>query len=210
LAKNLVILPFETSLTEEELMAYGNSTLPAFQGYYSTTQVLDKDVGTQLISEDTYAPDALFGTPNFGVYAIPGKGILRDFGAKIDYNSHGLIITDRILSYAGFMAGGCADSRNKTTLVTRSDILKCSEKDDLERILSRTRGIIIHELGHLFGLAHHFTRLAPDYRKYCPMITRNRGSRGLNSSKGVARYHDSRADVFCEDCNAKIMALLEK
>lgn len=88
---------------------------------------------------------------------------------------------------------GCKDSRNDVAMVSTRR-LRSREPD---RSLSRLVKVALHELGHNFGLVHHYS-FQPAGDGCCPMT---KGSYNRHGERSYVRsVIDSRALVFCNDC----------
>lgn len=185
LMAKLIILPLITEFEKiDELAA---EIMAAFRERYSGYEIIDD--ACDLMSGDVFAPDVVLGTYTL-INGVPGQGIHRNFGQYLGGN-HGLVITDRIINYGGYAAGGTADKENGTALVTTKDI---SLEDSLFRLL----GVALHEMGHLYGLIHHDAEVIAG--KFCPMIDRTWDDPEFGNETAIAQFLDSRANKFCDEC----------
>ncbi len=89
---------------------------------------------------------------------------------------------------------GCKDSRNDVAMVSTRR-LKSREPG---RSLSRLVKVALHELGHNFGLVHHYSFQPAGNNGCCPMTKGTYNRHGERSY--VRSVIDSRGLVFCDDC----------
>ncbi len=211
--KNLLVLPLDTALEHKELEKLCQPALSAFDGAYSEIRIFSQNSVKDLVSPDAYACDVFLGTRNM-INGIPDQGVHRDIGQVLHsmrrhrFGSqirHGLIVTDKMISVRGLRAGGTADRINGTALVTTLEARCVTNTEDLKRIIGRTRSVIIHELGHLFGLKHHNAVVD---NKYCPMVNRGWNDPEFKDEDSRAAYFDVRGEVLCVECRDKIKAFL--
>jgi len=195
MARNLVILPFNTELEKDKIHRLGQLIVPAFRGQYDGFEILDHEYASHTQGSDVFAPDVVLGTYTL-LNGIPGVGVHRNFGNYLDGN-HGLVITDMMISFGGYRAGGTADESNGTALVTTKE-MPTENKRDLELVISRLLGVSLHEIGHLYGLEHHDAEVSP--RRYCPMINRTWDDPEFETERTRAKFLDSIGRGFCEDC----------
>lgn len=91
---------------------------------------------------------------------------------------------------------GCKDSRNDVAMVSTRR-LRSSEP---QRSLARLMKVAIHEIGHNFGLVHHYAFQRTESNLCCPM------SKGTYNRHGERSYVrsviDSRGLEFCGDCRS--------
>ena len=200
MANNLVIIPFNTELDVTSLNHLGEVVVPSFRGAYDKFHVLNTEFTEHRPGSNIFAKDIVLQTYTV-LNAIPFEGIHRYASCKLGDNEHGLIVTDMILSYGGYWAGGTADNLHGTGLVTTRDMPN-SNQEDKDSLISRLAGVSVHELGHLYGLEHHDTKVSDE--KYCPMITSSPSDFAHKDEKSWARFLDSRASTFCEPCYKKI------
>ncbi len=90
---------------------------------------------------------------------------------------------------------GCKDNRNDVALVSTRRI----GSEDPRHFLTRVLKVALHELGHNFGLLHHYSfERAESASGYCPM------SKGDYNRHGERSYRrsviDARGLGFCQAC----------
>jgi hypothetical protein len=95
--------------------------------------------------------------------------------------------------FFSFMFGG-KDHRNQVAVVSTHRL-----DDDGPRVtLERTVKVALHEIGHNYGLAHHYAFVPAADGAYCPM------SKGDYNRYGERAYVraviDSRGNRFCDAC----------
>jgi len=102
---------------------------------------------------------------------------------------------------------GTADIDNGTALVTTLEAKMVTNKRDPEKMISRIRSGIIHELGHLFDLEHHDELVG---NNFCPMVNRTWDDPEFKTKETRASFFDTRDEVFCADCKTKIKTLIQQ
>lgn len=113
---------------------------------------------------------------------------------------HILGITDADLmdpsgdDFFDFMFGG-KDNRNHVAVVSTRRL----QSRDPGRVLARLLKVALHELGHNFGLVHHYEYVpALGGGGYCPMTKGDFNRHGERSY--VRAVIDGRGSRFCESC----------
>jgi predicted Zn-dependent protease len=89
---------------------------------------------------------------------------------------------------------GCKDNRNDVAVVSTRRL----GGRDPDRLLSRLLKISLHELGHNFGLMHHYSFEPAIDGGYCPMTKGDFNRHGERSY--VRSVIDARGFHFCERC----------
>lgn len=89
---------------------------------------------------------------------------------------------------------GCKDTRNNVAVVSTR---RLSGRDP-ERLLQRLLKISLHELGHNFGLVHHYSYEPACDGGYCPMTKGDFNRHGERSY--IRSVVDARGFQFCEQC----------
>lgn len=89
---------------------------------------------------------------------------------------------------------GCKDTRNNVAVVSTK---RLSGRDP-ERLLQRLLKISLHELGHNFGLVHHYSYEPARDGGYCPMTKGDFNRHGERSY--IRSVVDARGFQFCEQC----------
>ena len=89
---------------------------------------------------------------------------------------------------------GCKDTRNNVAVVSTR---RLSGRDP-ERLLQRLLKISLHELGHNFGLVHHYSYEPAHDGGYCPMTKGDFNRHGERSY--IRSVVDARGFQFCEKC----------
>jgi len=201
MTKKLIIFPFNTKLGTDKLQKLGELILPALKCKYTGFEVMNHEYARHATIPGVFAPDVVLGTYTL-IEGLPGRGIHRTFGRRLN-GDHGLVVTDWMISFGGYRAGGSADEINGTALVTIREMPKENQRD-LELIISRLSGVALHEIGHLYGLEHHDARISP--RRYCPMINRTWDDPEPYKRTTKAKFLDSRGNKFCSDCYKAIAA----
>lgn len=116
-----------------------------------------------------------------------------------DVGGHILGITDAdLLDRSGseffpFMFG-CKDNRNLVAVVSMRRIVG----SDRGRSIARLLKIALHELGHNFGLVHHYDFVPATDGAYCPMSKGDFNRHGERSY--IRSVIDARGLRFCEGC----------
>ncbi len=91
---------------------------------------------------------------------------------------------------------GCKDSRNDVAVVSTRRL----ESREPQRSLARLIKVALHEIGHNFGLVHHYSFQRVRANACCPM------SKGTYNRHGERSYVrsviDSRGLEFCGDCRS--------
>lgn len=91
---------------------------------------------------------------------------------------------------------GCKDARNHVAMVSTRRL----ESADPGRSLSRLTKVALHELGHNFGLVHHYSYQTAGESGCCPMT---KGSYNRHGERSYVRsVIDSRGLAFCDDCRS--------
>lgn len=89
---------------------------------------------------------------------------------------------------------GCKDNRNDVAVVSTRRIAS----SDPTRFLTRLLKVGLHELGHNFGLVHHYSYERARDGGYCPMT---KGDYNRHGEKGYTRaVIDARGFRFCRAC----------
>ena len=89
---------------------------------------------------------------------------------------------------------GCKDKRNDVAVVSTSRL----RSENHERFLARLLKISLHELGHNFGLLHHYSFEPAFDGGYCPMTKGDFNRHGERSY--VRSIVDARGFHFCDRC----------
>ena len=89
---------------------------------------------------------------------------------------------------------GCKDTRNNVAVVSTRRL----NGRDPERLLQRLLKISLHELGHNFGLVHHYSYEPACDGGYCPMTKGDFNRHGERSY--IRSVVDARGFQFCEQC----------
>ncbi len=89
---------------------------------------------------------------------------------------------------------GCKDSRNDVAMVSTRRL----RSRESSRSLSRLVKVALHELGHNFGLVHHYSFQPASASGYCPMTKGTYNRHGERSY--VRSVIDSRGLTFCDEC----------
>lgn len=89
---------------------------------------------------------------------------------------------------------GCKDRRNDVALVSTRRLAS----PDPARALGRLLKVALHELGHNFGLVHHYSFETAPGDGFCPMTKGTYNRHGERSY--VRSVIDSRGLAFCEGC----------
>ena len=94
-----------------------------------------------------------------------------------------------------FMFGG-KDNRNDVAVVSTRRIAS----SDPRRALARLLKVSLHELGHNFGLVHHYGFVPASDGGYCPMT---KGDFNRHGERGYIRsVIDARGFRFCDACRS--------
>ncbi|MGB5816017.1 MAG: hypothetical protein WBG67_18410 [Thermoanaerobaculia bacterium] len=116
-----------------------------------------------------------------------------------DFGGHILGITDADLldrsvpDFFNFVFG-CKDNRNHVAVVSTHRI----QSRDPSRSLARLLKVSLHELGHNFGLVHHYSYEPAVDGRYCPMTKGDFNRHGERSY--VRSVIDARGFHFCDNC----------
>lgn len=116
-----------------------------------------------------------------------------------EIGGHILAVTDTDLldasgpDFFSFMFG-CKDNRSQVAVVSSRRL----ESADRGRSIARLLKVGLHELGHNFGLVHHYDFVAAHGGGYCPMTKGDYNRHGERSY--VRSIIDGRAAQFCEEC----------
>jgi len=89
---------------------------------------------------------------------------------------------------------GCKDTRNNVAVVSTRRLAG----RDPERLLQRLLKISLHELGHNFGLVHHYSYEPASDGGYCPMTKGDFNRHGERSY--IRSVVDARGLQFCQRC----------
>lgn len=96
--------------------------------------------------------------------------------------------------FFSFMFGG-KDERNQVAVVSTHRL----GSSDPDRCVDRVLKVALHEVGHNFGLMHHYAFVPAPDGGYCPM------SKGDYNRYGERAYVraviDARGSYFCSDCH---------
>ncbi len=91
---------------------------------------------------------------------------------------------------------GCKDSRNDVAVVSTHRLGSSKPRRSLARLMK----VGLHEVGHNFGLVHHYSFQRTDGSRCCPM------SKGTYNRHGERSYVrsviDSRGLQFCGECRS--------
>jgi predicted Zn-dependent protease len=126
-----------------------------------------------------------------------------------ELGGHILAITDVDLfdsksdDFSRYMLGG-KDNRNDVAVVSTRRLNRRAEPSDSPtgRSFERLVKVSLHELGHNFGLVHHYTNVTEPGGDYCPMT---KGDCNRYGERGYLRaVVDARGLAFCRDCLAFI------
>ncbi len=118
-----------------------------------------------------------------------------------EIGGHILGITDADLVDEGkgdfhdFMFGG-KDNRNDVAVVSTRRIAS----SDPRRALARLLKVSLHELGHNFGLVHHYGFVPASDGGYCPMTKGDFNRHGERSY--IRSVIDARGFRFCDACRS--------
>ena len=127
-----------------------------------------------------------------------------------DVGGHILAVTDADLldsqsdGFSQYMFGG-KDNRNHVAVVSTRRLRPSGRRLRVERLLK----VCLHEVGHNFGLAHHYSmvRAAEPEDGYCPM------SKGDYNRYGERAYLraivDARGLSFCRQCSLIMRAAMQ-
>ncbi len=117
-----------------------------------------------------------------------------------DVGGHILAITDADLfedecaDFSSFMFGG-KDTRNDVAVVSTRRLAGHSRERARERLIK----VALHELGHNFGLGHHYSFEPALGGGYCPM---SKGDFNGYGERGYVRgVIDARGTTFCQSCS---------
>ncbi len=106
-----------------------------------------------------------------------------------------LLDEDASDDFFSFMFGG-KDERNQVAVVSTRRL----GSDDPDRRLDRVLKVALHEVGHNFGLMHHYAFAPAPGGGYCPM------SKGDYNRYGERAYVraviDARGVRFCNECHS--------
>lgn len=136
-------------------------------------------------------------------YAPPGidriEADLLTQALDHEVGGHILAITDADLLDAStgdffqFMFG-CKDRRNHVAVVSTRRIAS----PDASRSIARLIKVALHELGHNFGLVHHYDYVPAPDGAYCPMT---KGDYNRHGERSYTRsVIDARGLRFCDTC----------
>ncbi|MDX1645387.1 MAG: hypothetical protein R3244_13615 [Thermoanaerobaculia bacterium] len=174
---NLKLVRLGRPVSRPELEALGERILEAFVGAVRRIQILDRE------------------PPGVDEIEAPLlTGVLAQ-----DVGGHVLAITDTDLTDAGgpdffrFMFG-CKDNRSDVAVVSTRRL----KSADPGRSIARLLKVGLHELGHNFGLVHHYGFAPADGGGYCPMTKGDYNRHGERSY--VRSIIDGRAAQFCREC----------
>ncbi len=89
---------------------------------------------------------------------------------------------------------GCKDNRNHVAIVSTRRLAS----RDPARLLERLLKVGLHELGHNFGLVHHYAYVPAADGRYCPM---SKGDYNRHGERSYTRaVIDGRGFRFCDGC----------
>ena len=89
---------------------------------------------------------------------------------------------------------GCKDNRNHVAVVSTRRISAADPSRSMLRLLK----VGLHEIGHNFGLTHHYSYQAAAAGGYCPMTKGDYNRHGERSYK--RSVIDARGLEFCDSC----------
>ncbi len=90
---------------------------------------------------------------------------------------------------------GCKDNRNHVAVVSTRRIAS----PDATRSITRLLKVALHELGHNFGLTHHYGYVSAPDGAYCPMT---KGDYNRHGERSYTRsVIDARGFRFCDGCH---------
>ena len=102
------------------------------------------------------------------------------------------LVDSRSEDFSRYMFGG-KDNRNDVAVVSTRRLQRPDRPLPLERLIK----VALHELGHNFGLVHHYS-LVDARDGYCPMT---KGDFNRYGERGYLRaVVDARGFSFCRDC----------
>ena len=177
------------------------STLKVF----SVGSAINSGFGEALFEPIREAFDGVIRRLRFLDYESPAldsieAGLLTQV-LDLEVGGHVLGITDAELvddsgtDFFRFMFGG-KDRRNHVAVVSTRRI----SMYDPQRVAARLLKISLHELGHNFGLVHHYSFVSVDQGGCCPM---SKGDFNRHGERGYLRsVIDARGLHFCDSCRA--------
>lgn len=149
------------------------------------TQALHQELGGHILA----ITDAdLFDSrsDDFSRYMLGGKDNRNDVA----------VVSTRRLSRHG-ASGPKPSHRLSSDRASRNESARCTlDRSSLERLAK----VSLHELGHNFGLVHHYTLVTGPGGDYCPMT---KGDFNRYGERGYLRaVVDARGLSFCRECLA--------
>ena len=218
MSERLIILPFNTELGVARLEELGRGIIASFDEYYSSVKVLEPCIATpedfpdpseftdymhdspETINEKkarrVFSKDTVLGTYTT-LNGNPGESLYKILADELG-STHALVVTDMLINFGGYKAGGVADRQLGKVTVTTHSIRGYSNSKNNDELERRLVGVARHELGHIFGLEHHDALLSDG--KYCPMVNRAWDDPEFETPEGIAAYMDSRGERFCGNC----------
>lgn len=131
------------------------------------------------------------------VEAIEADLLTQDLDQRLGGHILGITSADLLdrsaTDFFRFMFG-CKDNRNHVAVVSTRRIIS----DDPTRSITRLLKVGLHELGHNFGLVHHYSFERTGDGGYCPMTKGDYNRHGERSYK--RSVIDARGFRFCEAC----------
>lgn len=180
----LKLVPIGGCVPERSLQGFGGRILRAFGAVLRELEIVQYD------------------PPGFD--RIQASLLTRALEQEV--GGHILGVTDADLvdndgnDFFNFMFGG-KDNRNCVAVVSTRRLRNHDGRLSLDRVLK----VALHELGHNFGLGHHYSfEPAPD-GAYCPMS--KGGFNGYGEHGYVHAVIDSRGFTFCERCRELLYKL---
>jgi len=133
--------------------------------------------------------------------AIEARLLTRSLDAEVGGHILGVTGADLVDSTGGeffrFMFGG-KDNSNDVAVVSTRRLVGDGAEVSSELAGARLLKVAIHELGHNFGLLHHYGHDKADDGAYCPMT---KGDFNRFGERGYVRaVIDARGFRFCRGC----------
>lgn len=175
--KTLKVVRIGTAVSAREIKATATRIIDSFSGILSRFQVLEYDpppVGEIDASLLTQALEHEIGGHILGVT----EADLVDRSGPDFFN----------------FVFGCKDTRNNVAVVSTRRLAG----RDPDRLLQRLLKISLHELGHNFGLVHHYSYEPASDGGYCPMTKGDFNRHGERSY--IRSVVDARGLQFCDRC----------
>ena len=175
--KTLKVVRIGKAVSGGEIKATAARIIDSFSGILSRFQVLEYDpppVGRIDASLLTQALEHEIGGHILGVTAAD----LVDHSGPDFFN----------------FVFGCKDTRNNVAVVSTRRLAG----RDPDRLLQRLLKISLHELGHNFGLVHHYSYEPASDGGYCPMTKGDFNRHGERSY--IRSVVDARGFQFCDKC----------